>query len=120
MKLKYIFLLYLSILCSCSEDIDTDCIPSRSYFSINRSDLETFSGLGGSQYVQIESENCIWSFTEVPDWISITPMSGNSSSEIQIQVKRNLGYRRRAEVIIEIQGDLSRNEFIIVDQDPYF
>lgn len=43
----------------------------------------------GQQYLRVNSNNIGWAFTNIPDWIVVSPLSGSGASEVSVQVSRN-------------------------------
>ena len=75
MKLKYIFtalVASLSLAVGCEEDIERhldEVKVSSSYVTIPAE--------GGSQTITVNAEDA-WSFGEIPDWLTVSPASGNA------------------------------------------
>ena len=75
MKLKYIFtalVASLSLAVGCEEDIERhldEVKVSSSYVAIPAE--------GGSQTITVNAEDA-WSFGEIPDWLTVSPASGNA------------------------------------------
>ncbi len=49
-----------------------------------------FDVVGGTKTVNIES-NTVWSFNNLPDWITVTPTSGSKNSTVEIKLTKNTG-----------------------------
>ena len=44
-----------------------------------------------SRILQVKASNVKWAFSEIPDWITISPQSGSGDMEVSIQVSENSG-----------------------------
>lgn len=44
-----------------------------------------------SRILQVKASNVKWTFSEIPDWITISPQSGSGDMEVSIQVSENSG-----------------------------
>ncbi|HOR11666.1 MAG TPA: DNA/RNA non-specific endonuclease [Bacteroidales bacterium] len=82
------------ILASCSEQ------PEPQTLSLDKTQI-TFSASAADQLVQVTA-NCNWSVavTEGSDWLSVTPLQGQGSSNITLTAKANTGPDRTAAVKI--------------------
>lgn len=113
MKKHILFLICSIILCSCNEVYDIewfspglspDSFRIEDRYRLERS-LTSVPEYGLSINFRINSENCSWKFINVPDWITITPMSANNSCNVSIQVHENLTpYSRTGTFGIQIEG----------------
>lgn len=105
MKLKYIipsFLTAVAAFVGCSNnDYEPTYLSeiqvSQSYVSLNTS--------GGSSTIQIHA-NGSWSFSEVPNWLTVTPASGTGSSAVSFSAEAGEG--RTAEVLLNCDGKTQR------------
>lgn len=65
--------------------------------------------------LSVNTNNASWMANDVPEWISITPDSGNESAEIQIVIAANPSVNKRSAAIFFSAGDISRE--LVVEQE---
>ncbi|HOG25510.1 MAG TPA: DNA/RNA non-specific endonuclease [Bacteroidales bacterium] len=93
-KISRVLMAAAFILASCSEQ------PEPQTLSLDKTQI-TFSASAADQLVQVTA-NCNWSVavTEGSDWLSVTPLQGQGSSNITLTAKANTGPDRTAAVKI--------------------
>lgn len=93
--IKYIavsLIVLISVGCE-DEYISTEkFIPSLEshYLRSSENDFFFYTSKANSEQFNVESMNTSWAFTEVPDWMSLSPNSGDVSSTIVLNVTENL------------------------------
>lgn len=55
-------------------------------------------------YLTIDAENTPWKFTNVPDWIKISPMSGNESQDVKMIVDSNIPLEEERTVELALES----------------
>ena len=65
--------------------------------------------------LSVNTNNASWMANDVPEWISITPDSGNESAEIQIVIAANPSVNKRSAAIVFSAGDITRE--LVVEQE---
>lgn len=104
LTLRYIAVCLCSIvlLCGCGKEEESG---EGAYFDLSASSV-TLSSEGGAREVQAET-NSHWSIaSELPDWLSVTPVSGDAGNFIlQLQVSRNESDEPRSCDILFSYGD---------------
>ena len=86
---------------SCSDDQDPTYLSeirvSSSYVGLNTA--------GGSTSISVQTSGN-WSFSNVPDWLTISPASGTGSSTVTFSAEAGVG--RTAEVLLNCDGQTQR------------
>jgi hypothetical protein len=86
---------------SATLEIDKDCI-------------EVDSG-ENTIALSVTTNSASWVANDVPEWVAITPKSGNQSEEIQVVVAVNPSVNTRSCVIVFSAGDISRE--LVIKQE---
>mgnify|MGYP002623332115 CR=1 FL=1 len=105
MRLKYIIPFFVAavaaVFTGCSDDKDPTYLSeirvSSSYVALNTS--------GGSTNIDVQSTGS-WAFSEVPEWLTITPMSGSGNASVTFSADAAEG--RTAEVLLTCEGKTQR------------
>ena len=87
------------MLVGCSEEVNEGAYKpdlKSHYFSISPRDFEFVSG-GETKKGSIKSDHN-WSFTDIPNWLSMTPTSGTSNEEFSITSEVNVALSNRTAV----------------------
>lgn len=91
-KIYYLILLITSIvLNACSDSIvEEKYYPSltNQLLTVNPKEI-TFSEFGESKTLTISTLKTSWKFVDYPEWITITPNSGNASSTVTVTASQN-------------------------------
>lgn len=79
---------------SCTDEIPRvfeNTVMSLERMSLNLSagsaQFDTYQQSG--QTVTVRAENIDWEFTDIPEWISVTPVSGSGDTEVRIEISEN-------------------------------
>ena len=75
------------------------------YLSVSGTKLE-FDSKASSKKLSVETETTPWSFSGMPDWVTLSPATGNKSEEITVSVAENPSTENRRECIIELKSDV--------------
>jgi len=105
MKLRYFIPTLMAVMAAvftgCSDDKDPTYLDeirvSSSYVSL--------STAGGSTSIDVQAAGS-WAFSEVPDWLTISPLSGNGNSSVTFSAEAGEG--RTAEVLLTCDGKTQR------------
>ena len=73
------------------------------YITVDTTELSFESG-NNSQTVNIES-NTVWSFGDLPDWITVTPSTGSKNATVEISVADNYESTVTRESVITVTAD---------------
>lgn len=92
-NIKYISLLSpLLLMAACSDDYTPggDMTPSLAphYLSVSKTSFQ-HSAAAFSESFDVKSEQTAWKFSDVADWIAVSPASGSSSSSVAMEVGEN-------------------------------
>lgn len=68
------------------------------YLALNTTNL-SFEAGNNKQILNIES-NTVWSFGELPDWITVTPSTGSKNSTVEVEVAENYGTVARESTVM--------------------
>ncbi len=114
-NIKHITTLLFILICIGCEDeyISTDkFMPSLEahYLRCSENDFFFYASKEASEQFNVESMNTSWRFSEVPDWISISPNSGNESSSVCLTVSENI-YESGRSSIFYLQSSLPEWDF---------
>ena len=60
-----------------------------------KSSFEFASFEKSSQTVKVVAENMKWEFADIPDWMTVTPISGSGDAEVKIEVNENTEAKTR-------------------------
>ena len=83
---KYLFVMAaMLLLASCSKDVDV---------KLSNDNLQ-FEAAGGSAEVNVES-NGAWQVSDVPEWLTISPLSGEGNSSLSVSCLANTGSQARS------------------------
>lgn len=77
---------------SCQDsEVDAYFVPSIEghYIDISQNSL-LFSSSGGDIAAQLTTNKSPWAFSDVPEWLSINPLSGDNSANITFTAEKNL------------------------------
>lgn len=66
--------------------LSTTC-GKKQHITISKTSM-TFSYAGGDDVFQVNAD-CYWEIVGLPDWISVSPSSGNGNGNVVVTVKRN-------------------------------
>lgn len=105
MKLKYIIPFFIAavgaVFTGCSDDNDPTYLSeirvSSSYVALSTS--------GGSTQIDVQAAGS-WSFSEVPEWLTISPSSGSGNATVTFSADAAEG--RSAEVLLNCDGKTQR------------
>ena len=105
MKLRYFIPTLMAVIAAvftgCSDDKDPTYLDevrvSSSYVSL--------STAGGSTSIDVQAAGS-WAFSEVPDWLTISPASGSGSGTVTFSAQAGEG--RTAEVLLTCEGKTQR------------
>lgn len=88
---------------SCADDRIGDNLKTISIFqelNISSESWNNMSFTDSEMDVKVTSVNISWKFEEVPDWLEITPLSGDKNEEITVNFKLNPDKTREATVYL--------------------
>ena len=105
-----VLFMIMTLVCSCqelfkifisSDEAYSDLIPYPYNYRLMLTSYElTFdSSSVQSQVIEVRSTDASWEFTDIPDWIRISPSSGNSNAQVTVSVAENTGTSGRVGVV---------------------
>lgn len=103
MKSRYLFsfmlLLFATVLISCKDD-------EKASIELDKSSL-TMDVRGGGELIKLTASG-EWKIYDIPEWLSINPVSGDYSAEITITATENEGFTRRKASLLFTCGEDSK------------
>lgn len=107
----HIYILLFSIVClftqSCTQDP-----PEPKTLVINQNTV-SIGDNSETQIIELKS-NTTWSIVSCPDWIDISPKSGNGNTSLTIKANANDSYEKReGKVTVNYLGDNSQQEIVV-------
>lgn len=111
--------LILPVLCSlflvsCKETEPVEQEPTAATLKIEPS-LLNFTSVAATKTVKLTTDASSWSVSEDAEWITVSPDTGNSDTEVTIEVKKNEGSRRSA--IVRFSAESAKDVELTVVQD---
>ena len=56
---------------------------------LSTTSLDISTGENVSHIIKVRSTNMEWAFTDIPDWITVTPSSGSGDMDVNVEVSEN-------------------------------
>lgn len=96
MKKKLLFIVLVAgaaLLTACQESSEMSSKVKVSlhatYLHPEQVDLQLHDAEGGTLVFTIQSQDTPWTILEVPDWMTVNPMSGNSTTTVSVTLTKN-------------------------------
>ena len=106
MKRPIHILMALSMLLfvSCADEIDTEnYFLSGGYLTIDKTSI-TLEGTAADATIAVKA-NCHWTITGLPDWLTVSPQSGDNSQTITLSANRNTSITNDRTATLTFQTD---------------
>jgi len=69
------------------------------YINPDRTSITFVDSAGGTEQFTVNSQDTPWTISSIPDWISVNPMSGSSTSSVSVAVGEHLWASARVGVL---------------------
>ena len=113
---RYIYSLLLILgLTGCTDNYDSNgsLEPSLSIYwlGVSKTDFSSYRSSQYSETFTVESLDTPWKFTEVPNWIALTPASGKTSSDVTMNVEENKNVDSARTAIFYLTSNVSNWDY---------
>ncbi len=107
-----------NMLSSCADEADTEnLVLSGEYLSLETRNV-TLEGGGSSHTIAIDA-NCEWKVSDVAEWLTASPTSGNGSGSLTLSAQANssVNAERTANISIVSSGGLRRSIHVVQNRN---
>ncbi|MDE6791947.1 MAG: hypothetical protein K2J48_02525, partial [Muribaculaceae bacterium] len=105
---------YVTFSTGTAKKLEIKIVQKGIYIDVSEYSLR-FSSLSSEQKLKVSS-NTSWEVQSLPDWLKVTPASGNGDTEVSVRVEENLSSASRSGEIVFGQEGLSLSSSVGITQ----